>query len=198
MLAGIPREYHVSCRVRSSMAGIDTEPNEHADYVIEAATPGAALAIWLAGESYKEKAWLRCSTDDLNRLLALHKNDQVDFTTSSPGADGCTDWNVNETHYDEDIHVVELYGTANLGEFEFEIRISPAVSKQEITYGCGMPKRTLQELTRKELEEVAEYALQLFKEDGVWILDKNWSGADYIDHMTEVLTKYDLAPIPPE
>lgn len=196
MLAGIPKEYHISCRVRNSMTGIDEEPNEHADYVIKAATPMAAFAVWLTGVSYKEKAWLRCSAGDLERLLALPKNDHIDFETSSPGADGCTDWNTGEIFYDEDTHVVEMDGTANLGEFEFEVRISPAVSKQEITYGCKAPKQVLQELTRKELEEVAEYALQLFKEDGVWILGKEWSGADYIDHMTEVLTKYDLAPAP--
>ena len=201
MLAGIPREYHVSCRVRNSMTGIDEEPNEHADYVIEAATPMAVLAIWLTGKSNKEKAWLRCSHDDLNRLLSLPKNEHIDlisFSTSSPGADGCTDWDINEIYYDEGAHVVEMKGTANLSEFEFEVRISPAVSKQEITYGCKVPKRSLQELTRKELEEVAEYALQLFKEDGVWILGKEWSGADFIDHMTEVLSKYDLVPVPPD
>ena len=191
MLAGIPNEYHISCRVRSSLTGIDADTCEHADYVIEAATPMAALAIWLAGESYKEKAWLRCSADDLKRLLALPKNDQVDFSTSSPGADGCIDWDVHEIYTDEGAYVVELYGTANLSEFEFEIRISP-VSKQEITSEPLLSS----ELSRPRLVRIVEHMQnELYRnEDGVWTLDKEVSGGDFVDSMGEILRRYGLAP----
>lgn len=205
-MSGIPKEYHISCRVRSSLAGIDEEPSEHANYVIQAASPMLALSFWLTDVNYKEKAWLRCSTDDLNRLLALPKNEQIDFS-SVPGADGSTDWDVHEIDTYEDIHVVEMCGTANLSEFEFEIRISPAVSNVE-TYGCKAPTQLLQELTRLELEEIVGHAqrflfFDVIKDDGDgsepirgWYLDKDVSGADYIDHMTEVLSEYDLVPVP--
>ena len=192
MLAGIPNEYHISCRVRSSLTGIDADTCEHADYVIEAATPMAALAIWLAGESYKKKAWLRCSADDLKRLLALSKNDQVEFSTSSPGADGCTDWDVHEISYDEGTHVVEMCGIANLSEFEFEIRISPDVSKQEITYEPLLSS----ELSRPRLVRIVEHMQnELYRdENGAWALDKEVSGADFVDSMGEILRRYGLAP----
>lgn len=58
-LAGIPDHYHISCRVRDTSQGLDATVVEHADFVIEAATPLAALGLWLCGESYKDKAWLR-------------------------------------------------------------------------------------------------------------------------------------------
>ena len=186
MLAGIPREYHISCRVRSSLEGIDEEPHEYAGYTVGAATPMLALSFWLAGESYKEKAWLRCSNDDLQRLLGLPKNEHIDFSTTAL-VEGNGDWDVGLIEFDDGAHVVEMHGTANLSEFKFEIRISP-VSKQEI---ARIPK----DLSRTELEEIADYAQQLFKDDGVLTCDKEWNGADFIDHMTEVLTKHGMVPI---
>ena len=173
----------------------------------------AALAFWLAGDSQKDKAWLRCSTNALGSLLGMRDTRSLEtcgWDSNSAGGDKGldypTDWEPGHLEFGDKNYTVELDGTSCLSEFEFEVRITPSVSKQE-TGACGEDCSVPVDpatLPIEALVGIARYAQSMLflalvpsgphRVVDVWTLDKDVSGADFIEQMTRELDKHGLVP----
>jgi hypothetical protein len=139
MLAGMPTHYHISCRVRSEDHGIDAQPTEQADTVIETnGTAWAALCIWLSNKD----SWLYATPEAIKSLLeCMRCGDLSTFGWDSHDAGGMTgsnDWETGDIEIDEEAHTVHMNGTACCSSFQFEVAVTPhdpsKVSSQEIAH----------------------------------------------------------------
>jgi hypothetical protein len=131
----MPTHYHISCRVRAVDQGIDATTEEHADTVIETnGTPFAALCIWLL----KEDSWLKATPHGLKLLAESLQTDpclRLGWDSYEDGGMEChNDWRIDDFLNNVDC-TLNMDGTANCGEFKFEVRVKPAkVSNEETAW----------------------------------------------------------------
>jgi len=166
------------------------DPTLQADETIEAETPIAALVLWLCGESYEDNAWLRCTADDCKKLIAKQWTPQhpwVDFESS----DG--NWDASGLSFEENSGY--MAGSACTGEYRYHVNVQP-ISMEEI---ASVRVGRVEAVSVEGLLEIVHHArdglfLDLVDGNEFYNLDKPVSGADYIQHMTDVLAKYGLVP----
>lgn len=116
--------YHLSCRVRDMDAGIDAQPTERAGVTIDTGTPTAALAIWLAGASFANVAWLRCTPAEYQELTnEMLEGDHIDFEV--PERKHGMNWIVSEVRRTDTTLVMRGTAFTGLKEYEFEVTIQP-------------------------------------------------------------------------
>jgi hypothetical protein len=192
-------KYKVTCRVRNSMQGVDATATNHGpDELIEAPTAFGAFQKWL----YNKDSWLTLSPEAFESLHDRWIDDDLSSLGWDSVADGKhdTDWETSDLICEptkEDS--VSMCGTANCSEFEFEVEVR-LVSIQE-TCECTAPPTDLKNVKRESLAEIASWAQGMLflhadegSDDHTWSLDKEVSGADFIDHMTTILSKHGLVP----
>lgn len=182
-------KWRLICTVQSDQ-GI-TDPTTQGDEVIEAETPVAALIVWLCGQSYYQKAWLRCTSGDCGRLIRHNAAGSDELRGEHFEASGDT-WDAHLFEFGDDY--VDMAGTHCDGEYRYSVSVR-SVSTEEIAYEA----RPVSSLTREQLEKIATYArdglyLDLVEDREVYNLDKPVSGADYIQHMAAVLEECNLTP----
>lgn len=196
------KNYHISCRVRNTERGVDSETVEHAGITMLAQTPIAALAGYLVAD---ERSWLQCSADAFATFLKKSRtflnnsgrsemaimgwDSHVDggdsFKTGYP-----TDWESSWLVEDSVADTLELHGTAATGQFEFELSIKPEVSETILE-----PPVKVESLSMNNLRAiVGNLRGFLFLGSKGWELDREVSGADFVEHAAAVFNAHGLAP----
>jgi hypothetical protein len=106
-----------------------------------------------------------------------------------------------EATFPTSISMMVCAGTADEAKAEAErlLRDKYAQQRVEIVRVTKLVVRNMRDLSREALVEIAEYARGgLYLDIGLlgefYNLDKDVSGADFIEHMTNVLGKHDLIP----
>ena len=182
-------KWRLICKVQSER-GI-TEPTVQGDETIEAETPIAALVLWLCGKSYKD-AWLRCDSVDCSMLMRHNAADNNPLAGERFEASGDT-WDADCIEFGDDY--VDMTGTHCDGEYHYAVTVRQ-VSLEEI---ARLRVLDVDDLSLEALKEIVEHArdglfLDLVDDQEVYSLDKPVSGADYIQHMTDVLNKHGMVP----
>jgi len=185
--------FHLLCRVRHLLGGLDTQPTNQADERIEADNALEAFIKWLASPD----AWIRADGADQLKIRkigeARGKGLAPDFESVTTG----TDWEFGGENLDINDEELDLAGTSCMGEFEFEITVKQYKDGAELEGGLFV--RDPGSLKYDALVEIARYCqggLFLDQVDGrdTWTLDKDIAGSDFIDHIYQILSKHGLVP----
>ena len=119
----LTKDYHVSCRVRSLMHGIDAGTTDHADLVIKADTSLKALLKWLENPD----SYLHCPADNQHPIVSQWMDGSWSKGLGEFEAKGIpNDWETSDLNII--IDVLHMGGTACCGELEFEVTIKAAVA----------------------------------------------------------------------
>lgn len=187
--------FRLFCKVRHLLGDINTTATIQADERIEADTAFEAFITWLQSGS----AWLRADGKDQRRLrqLAADRKNGTQIPLEWYSTTEGVDWCFNSEDLDTDENEFFLAGTTGDGEWEFEIDIEPFRDRSELDNGLFV--RDPSSLPISALAEIVRYVQAgLFLDDNgdreTWTLEKDVSGADFIDHVYSILHSHHMVP----